>query len=274
MDGDIDVPGADAEDADGDMGSGDDDTDGDGISDLATRLAAAMRGESTEDIGELVAEARKAGQVTEAAEYPLQLPPAESPAPDAGPNPREEPAVSEATTTEAVPAPAAPAAPAVPSQDVISAAVTQALAADRAERQARKAAKRAAAPAETAPAAPAEAVTETDDERVARLVEEKLAALNAPSQSAVTETEDQRVERLVNEALVREKQTLATHGAGPGRKGLVTEHTAAQAAAAEVPADMPFKDGKVTPMEKWTEAEYRAVGRMWQDHVLGDRAVY
>ena len=73
---------------------------------------------------------------------------------------------------------------------------------------------------------------------------------------------------------MREKQELATQGAGPSRKGLVTEHTAAAAAAGEVPADLPFKDGAVIPMEKWDDAQYRAVGRMWQDHVLGDRAVY
>ena len=85
--------------------------------------------------------------------------------------------------------------------------------------RARKAAKKAqaTAPAESAPAAEA-TVTETADERVARLVEEKLAAINAPSPSELAEAEEKRVEQLVQEALTREKQNLATQGAGPSHR--------------------------------------------------------
>jgi hypothetical protein len=253
MDGDIDVPGADAEDTDGDMN-------GDGIDDLATRLAAAFKGESGEDPKTVLAEAFANPPAAEAA-------PAEPPAPDAGPHTEtEDPAMGETTTQEAVvQAPAA--APAV--------SVPEDLVARYQKKLAKKEAKKrlaAAKPAESAPAAPvAETTTETADERIARLVEEKVTAKLA--ETAVTETEDQRIERLVSERLVAEKQGAVAGGGGPGRKGLVTEHTAARTGG-EIPEGYPMKDGVMKPMEQWTEDERRVAGAVLQQHVLGDRAVY
>jgi hypothetical protein len=254
MDGDIDVPGADAEDTDGDAGQMDN---GDGTEDLVRRIMSAVRGESAEDPGALLAEARAqaardAPQVTEQA-------PA-SPAPEqaaADPEGTEAPAVSETTTQEAAGATAA--APPY-SQADLDAAVTKALADRKAAKKARK-----AQAAESAPAAP---VTESADERIARIVEERLAAARA---AEVTETEDQRVARLVEERLTEERQRLTAQGSGPSRKGLVTEHSAARAEEG-VPADFPIKDGEMVPMERWSEAQRRAVGDVLQRTYLGSRA--
>ena len=266
MDGDIDVPGADAEDTDRDMGDDSGQVDnGDGVEDLVRRLMSAVRGESAEDPDALIAEARDtwartAPAVTETA-------PTENPAPVLAAADREgteDPAVSETTTQEAVGA--APAA--ALSQADIDAAVSRALGAADEARRARKAAKKAKA-AESAPAA---AVTETEDARIARLVEERLAAVRAESgPAAVTETEDQRIARLVEERLVAERQALTAQGAGPSRKGLVTEHSAARADGG-LPADYPVKDGELVPMEKWSEGQRRAVGTVLQQTFLGSRA--
>ena len=176
--------------------------------------------------------------------------------------------MSETTTTEAV-APATAAAPAslVIPQDVMDEAIRKA---------AKKAAKRAlldtagAAPAESAPAATAAAaVTETDEQRIERIVEARLTAARAEA-PAVTETEDERINRIVEARLVAERQNLTAQGAGPSRKGLVTEHSAA-AASGEIPAGFPMKDGRITPMEDWTDDERRAVGTQLEAYVMGGR---
>ena len=265
MDADIDVPGADAEDTDGDMaGDTSDQVDnGDGTEDIVRRLLASIRGESAEDLDAILAEARQqaSAAVTETAPEPAPEPAAEPQ--ETG----EEPAVSEATTNEAVQAPAAASIP----QDAIDRAIA------KAAKKAVKAALRAAAPsapsapAESAPAAPA-AVTESDDERIARIVEERLAAARAAEGTApVAETEEQRVERMVQERLTAERQAATAAGNGPGRKGLVTEHSASR----ETEVSTAFmKDGQVIPMEQWTEDQRAAAGAALQTYILGDRAVF
>lgn len=220
MDGDIDVPGADAEDT-----------------------------ESAEDPAALVTEA---------------APDSPAPVPVAANQGTEAP-MQETTTTEA----AATAPAATFTQADLDAAITRGIAQAEEARKARKAAKAAkGAPAETAHA-PAAAVTETDDERISRIVEARIAAARPPE---VTETEDERIARIVEARLVAEKQALTESGGGPSRKGLVTEHSAAAAASGEVAADLPMKNGAVLPMEEWSDTQRRAVGRELERYVLGSRA--
>jgi hypothetical protein len=258
MDGDVDLPGDDpgesAESAD------------DAAESFAARLAAAIRGESAETLDAVLAEMRETDSaVTETA-------PTEDPAPEpaaATPQGSEVPAVSENTTTEAAGTvtATAPAAAVIP-QDIMDKAMRKA---------AKKAAERAlaatgAAPAESAPAAAA-AVTESGDERIARLVREGVAAaLAADAPPQVTETEDERVKRLVSEAIVRERQEITASGGGPARKGLVAEHAGSAASSGEIPADFPMKNGAMIPTEEWTDDQRRAVGQQLERHVLGSRA--
>jgi hypothetical protein len=182
----------------------------------------------------------------------------------------EVPAVSETTTTTEAAGTVtatAPAAPVIP-QDIMAEAIRKA---------AKKAAKRAlaasgTAPAESAPApAAAAAVTETEDERVGRIVSERLAAERAAA--AVTETDEARINRLVEERLVRERQEITASGGGPARKGLVAEHAGSGATSSgEIPENYPMKDGAMIPMEAWTDDQRRAVGQQLERHVLGSRA--
>lgn len=249
MDGDIDVPGAGSEDTD-------DDAD-----DLATRLAAAIRGESADDLETLIAEATGSAAVTETA------PEDPAPEPDAArQHETEVPAVSETTTTEAAQAPAAAIDP-----ETLSAAVAKALADEKAARKARKAAKAAKA-AESASGSAA-AVAETDEERIERIVAEKVAA------QLTQETDDQRIERLVSERMIAERQKLAEQGLGPARKGLephgkVDETTGGKPAGGPglnqhgMPADWPDK-----PLHQFTTEEMdQYFGPVLTRHVLGDRA--
>jgi hypothetical protein len=171
--------------------------------------------------------------------------------------------MSEATTTETVaPAPAAASAASVPEDLVLK--YQKKLAKKEAARR-----LAAGSPAESAPAAPA-TVTETEDERVNRIVSERLAAERAAA--AVTETDDQRISRLVEERLVRERQEITAAGGGPARKGLVTEHAGSGGSSGEIPADFPMKNGVMIPTEEWTDDQRRAVGGQLQAYVLGDRA--
>ena len=192
----------------------------------------------------------------------------------------EAPMTETATVT-----PAAEAAPVTPAQDVIAEAVKAALEQDRADRQARKAAKRAAA-AQAAPvvplaaetASPAAAVTETADERIARLVEERSAARIAAEvpqvPAPVTETEDARIARMVEERVIAAKQELMATGGGPGRKGLVEEHTARVGGEAPLnshglPAGWPDKElHQYSPDEL---AQY--AGPVLDQHIMKGRAV-
>jgi hypothetical protein len=181
--------------------------------------------------------------VTEAAD--------ETPA-EAGQLEEEEPPMTETATVT----PAAEAAPAAPTADVIAEAVRIALAEAEAARTARKADKKAKAAkaeqkaAEQAPAVPA-AVTETGDQRIARLVEERSAARIAAEVPQVpvpvAETEEARIARMVEERVIAAKQELMATGGGPSRKGLVDEHTAHVGGEAPVnshglPAGWPDKE--------------------------------
>ncbi len=262
MDADIDVEGAPAEDADGDADA------------LASRIAAAIRGESAETLDGLLAEMRPAGDggtVTETA-------PTEDPAPDLAAADREgteDPGMAETTTTTET----AATAPASFTQADLDGAIASALARADEQRKARKAAKRSAsaAPTEAAPAAP---VTESGDERIARLVREGVAsamAAAAPAAPAVTETEDQRVKRLVAEAMVTERQNLTEQGGGPGRKGLspsgaVTENSGGGGEPGlnrhGLPSDWPDK-----PMHEFNSDEWEQyAGPVIVRHVLGNKA--
>lgn len=249
MDADVDVTGP------GESAPGGED----GADAMASRIAAAIRGESAETLDDLLAEMRQGEAVAETA-------PEEDPAPEpaaAHPEGTEVPAVSETTTTEAVAsAPAAvSASPSIP-QDIMDEALRKA---------AKKAAKRAlagAAPAESAPAAPA-AVAESEDDRINRIVSERLAAERAAS--AVTETEDERVNRIVEERLVAERQALTAAGNGPGRKGLVTEHAGSAGASGDGMGDLPFRNGQIIPTEEWTDDQRRAVGGQLEAYVLAPR---
>jgi hypothetical protein len=260
MDGDVDLPGDDP---------GESAPDDDGAAEsFAARLAAAIRGESAETLDAVLAEMREADSaVTETAP--------EDPAPEPAAANREGtevPAVSETTTTTEAAGTVtatAPAAPVIP-QDIMDKAMRKA---------AKKAAERAlaatgTAPAESAPApAAAAAVTESGDERIARLVREGVAAaLAADAPPQVTETEDERVKRLVSEAIVRERQEITASGGGPARKGLVAEHAGSAASSGEIPADFPMKNGAMIPTEEWTDDQRRAVGVQLERHVLGSRA--
>jgi hypothetical protein len=162
-----------------------------------------------------------------------------------------------ATVTPA--AEAAPAAPTTPAPDVVAEAVKAALEQADDARRARKAAKRAAAAqaapvvplaAETASPAPG-AVTETADQRIARLVDERSAARIAAEvpqvPALVAETEEARIARMVEERVIAAKQELMATGGGPSRKGLVDEHTAHVGGEAPVnshglPAGWPDKE--------------------------------
>lgn len=261
MDGDIDLPGAGAEDTDGDSNQLDGD---DATAALARRLASAIRGESAEPVEHLIAEARAlrdgGSEVTETSP--------EDPATTQGAADQEtEAPVPETTTQEA--AGSATAAPSF-SQADLDAAVQRAVDGAEAKRKADKKAKKAKA-AESA-AKPDGAVTETAAPDIAALVAEGIKA--AMAEQGLTETTEQKVARLVAEGVTAAKQEIAASGGGPGRKGLVTEHSAARADADGVPAGFPMKDGKLIPSEQWSEDQRRAAGAALQDYVLGARAVY
>ncbi len=263
MDGDIDVPGAEAEDADGDVAPGAVLPDnGDGVDPLVARIVAAIRGESAEDPAAIVAEAMTARNAAEAAPDP-------APEPAAATQEMEAP-VTETTTTEA----AGQVTAATFTQSDLDAAVQRGIAAAEEARRARKAAKRAVAPAESAPAAPA--VTEAAD--IDRIISEKVAAAFAakeqPAAPAVTETLEQQVERRVAEAVTAAKQQLTESGQGPSRKGLaVTEHAGAKAPEPGLnshgfPSDWPDK-----PAHQFTDEERQQYfGPALVRHTLGAKA--
>lgn len=232
MDGDIDVPGADSEDTDHDAGSGD-------------------QMETAAPTPELVAETQPAEDP--GAPASVTAPPAPDPAAETTTT-REEPAVSE-PTTPAVETPAAPAADtsgidALSAKfdkltDMLGGLVT---------------ALKPTAPATAAESAPAPA-----------------AAPAVPSPAAVAETEDQRITRLVEERVTARIQDLVESGQGPGRKGLtqpVTEADAAAGSAGEglnsqgLPADWPDK-----PLHTYTAEERKKYfGPTLEQYALGSRA--
>lgn len=242
MDGDMDVPGADAEDTDDDMES-------------APEPAAAE-------------------SVTEDAEQPAESPsepenPAPKPVADPQPDKEVEPAMAESTTPAVEPTPAAATTP-------LAAPVAQSggitLTSDQFAQLLSRFAPQTPAPqpalagiaAESAPAAPAPVqetasapveVRETEAERIDRIVQERLGA-------AVTAAVQEHVER----------------NGPPTRKGLVRPVT--ESAGTEtvtdglnqygVPSDWPDK-----PLHQYsTEERKRYFGQAVQQHVLGDRASF
>lgn len=255
MDADIDLPG------DGDE-SAPDEADA-----MAERFAAVLRGESAETLDALVTEARASAAVTETATDP-------APDPAAANTGTEDPAVSETTTQEAAGTPAAaPAALSIP-QDIMDEALRKA---------AKKAAKRAlagtaTAPAESAPAAPAPAaVTETDEQRITRIVEARVAA--ALAESTAAQSEEDRINQLVEQGVAAAKQQLTEQGDGPGRKGLnpggtsVNEAAGGTTAGPELNAHGMPRDWPDKPLHQFTTDELdQYVGPAVTRHYLGDRA--
>jgi hypothetical protein len=245
MDGDIDVDGAPNADSDDDAGESEDDP-------PAEETGAA----------------------------PVAASPAQTPAPvtaAGSTTERTESAMPETTTPAAE---TTTAAPALTKADV-DAAVASALAADREARRARKAAKRvpaetapavAAAVAETAPAAaPAvaapPAVTETEEQKIARMVGEKLA------EQFPTETADERFTRLVQENFDAEIAKRVQSGQiDIGRKGVVrgANETAQGSGLTDkgVPADWPQK-----PLHEYSPDEMeRYANPVLVGHYLGSKA--
>lgn len=249
MDGDIDVPGADAEDTDGDAGE-DAPPEADPAEEDADESAPEPAGEASQEIP---APDPAAGETAE----------------------RTDAAMSESTT----PAAETTAAPALTKAD-IDAAVAAALEADRAARRARKAAKRpkpaesapAAPVAEAAPAAPAApaAVQETEEQMIERLVAARLAEA-FPQESA-----EDRITRVVQERFDAAHAAMIQSGqAAPSRKGVVRQATETGAGAAESlnPATgLPASWGE-TPLHQMSQESFdRFTGPVVVRHVLGDRA--
>ena len=219
------------------------------------------------------------GQVTETA------PPDPAPEPDAAaPTSKEGSAVSETTTQEAAPAPvAAPVDPKAVAE-AVAAALAEREETRKAEKKAKaaKAAKKAAKAAESAPAAAA--VTETGDQRIARLqqiAKEQIAAAlaeNAPAApAAVQESDEEMIKRLVAEGLTTVKQELVASGqVVPGRKGLspsgqVNEHTARVTQEGDMPPAPPGRSWDA--MHEWSSDELDVyAGPSMVRHVLKDRA--
>ena len=239
MDGDMDVPGATAEDSDDDMESA--------------------------PTGDTLVEAEP-GPETPAAEAVEDH---EDPAPEAAadhPTEKEEPAMAEPTTaveattaaTDTPPQQAPEISDAAMDKlaDRIGGALAAALGALVPKTPA-VAAETAPAPAtveETAPppSAPAETVTETDNDRIQRLVAEGI-----------------------EQARTRIVQEMVEAGNGPTRKGLVSpvnEHTA-PAATEGWPEGWPTENGSPKPLHKWTENERREHAfPALEQYVLGNRS--
>lgn len=110
------------------------------------------------------------------------------------------------------------------------------------------------------------------------------SVVQAPVVPVVTETEDQRVTRLVAEQMAAQKtamiQELVESGYAPSRKGLVapavTEASLGGAVGGdEYPANWPTENGQPLPPHKLTEEQFRAVTRpMLEQAVLGTRSIY
>jgi len=234
MDGDMDVPGADAEDTDGSMGE-----------------TAAERLESTPDGPELAEAEDPAEGTPDSGEHAAPETTTAAPDPAADPHTEtEEPVVTEPTTTAVETAPAAEAAPAAAAPITLTAEQFEALLARTAPAAAAPAAPAAAAPAATEAApAPAAQVTETDDQRIARIVEERLA------------TERTRM-----------IQDIVESGRGPGRKGLVSG--AAQDLEEADNGDALPESWPQKPLHKYTAEERQAYfGPQLDQYVMGNRAL-
>lgn len=260
LDADIDVPGADAEDTDGDMGE----------TQPVVQQRRVVESPSADQIADAVAARLAANRPTTepAAESTPQVP-SKTPEPEQAretvtpaPEPaadhthKEEPAMAD-TTPAVEPTPAATTetspAPAAGSVTLSGDQFAQLLAALKPVAPVAPAAESAPAPAvvETpAPAAPAEPV-ETEEQRIARIVDQRMA--------------EERTKLI---------QDLVESGQGPTRKGLVQPTTEAgqpvQAGLNEhgLPSDWPNK-----PLHQYTSEEFkRYAATEMERHILGNRA--
>lgn len=243
MDGDMDVPGADADDTDGDTGGGGDDR-------MESAAAPAQLSEAENPPAVPAAEpAPDAAAEAEGAQDPDAQPaPETEPAPEAAADndTEEEPVVTEPTTPAAENAPAA-TVPATPGVTLTNEQFQMLLAAVQPQ---------APAPVESAPAAP---VAETP-------------AAPAPAAPQATETQEQMIARMVKEGVTTGIQSLVeTGGIKAARKGLagrpVTETGEAESLTAlGIPEDWPQK-----PLHTYTAEERRQyIDRQWGEHVLGE----
>jgi len=240
MDGDIDVDGAGSEDTDHDGGAGE--------------TAPADGPASVAEATDTTAPEPAAGETTE----------------------RTESAMPETTAPAAeTTAPAAPAYTQAQLDAIIEAAANRALAAFAAAHPAPAAGTAAAAPAaEAAPAAPAApaAVTETEAEKVQRMVDAAIAA------KFPQETDEQRITRLVQEGVDAATARMVQSGQlAPGRKGIVM--TAEQAAAANSGADVISEKTKMPaswgdkPLHEMSHEDLIArTAPVLANHVFGERA--
>ena len=98
----------------------------------------------------------------------------------------------------------------------------------------------------------------------------------------VVETEDQRITRLVEERMASERtkliQELVESGQGPSRKGLVAPavtESAVGAAGDEYPANWPTENGQPVAPHKLSEEQFRSITRpMLEQAVLGNRSIF
>lgn len=108
------------------------------------------------------------------------------------------------------------------------------------------------------------------------------SVVEAPAAPVVTETEDQRVARLVAEQVAAQKtamiQELVESGYAPSRKGLVAPavtESALGGAGDEYPANWPTENGQPVPPHKLTEEQFRGITRpMLEQAVLGTRSIF
>jgi hypothetical protein len=248
MDGDMDVPGADAEDTDGDMGETA------SAQEVAPNASGPTEAEHHPDSA--VAEASPAPGAPDAGDQPAPDTSTAAPDPAADPHTEtEEPVVTEPTTQAVESAPAAEATPAAAAPITLSADQFEALLGrlQPATPTAPAApAAAAAAPAEAAPAATA-AVTETEDERIARIVEARFEARMATERTRII-------------------QDVVESGRGPGRRGLVNERSThleeSDGNDGVLPEGWPDK-----PLHKYSgEERQRFFAPQLEQYVLGSRA--
>lgn len=98
----------------------------------------------------------------------------------------------------------------------------------------------------------------------------------------VVESEDQRIARLVEERMASERtkliQELVESGQGPSRKGLVAPavtESAVGAAGDEYPANWPTENGQPVAPHKLSEEQFRSITRpMLEQAVLGTRSIF
>lgn len=244
-DGDMDVPGADAEDTDGDMGERDDNR-----MESVPAPARLAEGESVHPPASVVEAAPEAPPAeAEGTEDPDALRTSETePAPEeaADPNTEEEPVVTEPIIPAVENAPAA-TTPTAPAGVTLTAEQFQMLLA--------AVQPQPAAPVESDPAAP--------------VAEASPAA--APAAPQATETQEQMIARMVAEGITSGIQNLVESGGIKAqRKGLtgrpVTEAVAEGLTDLGIPEDWPQK-----PLHTYTAEERRKyIDRQWGEHVLGE----